>query len=86
MFEHALTVARATSTDRDLLEPLLHALKSVKTKSAYENSIVLSIENDGFEKDRRAAKLKEMDRDAERGGRESIREERNRYSNKTWIY
>ena len=86
MFEHALTVARAASTDRDLLEPLLLALKSVKTKSAYENSIVLSIENDGFEKDRRAAKLKEMDRDAERGRRESMRGERNRYSNKTWIY
>ena len=78
MFEHALTVARAASADRNLLEPLLHALKSVKTKSTYENSIVLSSENDGFEKDRRAAKLKEMERDAERGGREFVRGEKNR--------
>ena len=79
MFEHALTVARTASTDRNLLEPLLHALKSVKTKSVYENSIVLSSENDGLEKDRRVAKLKEMEREAERAGRESVREEKNRY-------
>ena len=57
----------------------LYYSKSVKTKSVYENSIVLSSENDGLEKDRRVAKLKEMEREAERAGRESVREEKNRY-------
>ena len=79
LFEHALTVARAASADRNLLEPLLHALKSVKTKSVYENSNVLSSETDSFEKERRTAKLREMEMEAARAGRESVREERNRY-------
>lgn len=79
LFEHALTVARAASTDRSLLEPLLHALKSVKTKSAYESSTSVSTENDGLEKERRAAKLKEREREVERAGKESVREEKNRY-------
>ena len=72
-------MARTASTDRSLLEPLLHALKSVKTKSAYESSTSVSSENDGLEKERRAAKLKEKEREAERAGKESVREEKNRY-------
>jgi hypothetical protein len=51
----------------------------VKTKSAYESSTSVSTENDGLEKERKAAKLKEREREAERAGKESVREEKNRY-------
>lgn len=72
-------MARTASTDSSLLEPLLDALKSVKTKSAYESSTSVLTENDGLEKERRAAKLNEKERAAERAGKESVREEKDRY-------